>query len=575
MNSNELRDWISDIPSHPGVYLFYSNDFPIYIGKAVNLRSRTRYYLDPTPSRIKQMVQSADRLDIALTNTETQALLLEANLIKRHAPKYNVRLRDDKSYPLIQISNHEFPRIEVTRNPSPKAKVYGPFTDRKKVNETVKAIRETFGVRGCSDHKFSGRPRPCLDYDLGLCSAPCVGYITQESYMSDISSTERFFNGATGKLINSVTNKMTLASSNKQYEQAAILRDRVNSISTLHGSGDLIQKHGESKTMDVLGVSIEGTRSIVSRFHIEKGTLIDREQHLLDTPENSSPAHVISAFISQYYADRILPNTIILSDMPEDMGIHVWLKSEQVEISVPTIGREAKLVDMALKNSRQTFVPVDATMLLQESLNLTNASRIEGFDISHSSGTEVVGSNVVFVDGYPEKSSYRRIKLNETNDDYSNMYDLIYWRATRDINGTDSRPSPDLLLVDGGSGQLKATLKALSDSHWEIPAISIKKPKDIIVTQSGDQMWPPNSPHLHLLQRTRDEAHRFANTYHRNLRDSITTALDSLPGIGPNTREKLFQNFGSVAAIRRASIDELCSVDGVGKKTAIKIKNQL
>jgi excinuclease ABC subunit C len=393
--------------------------------------------------------------------------------------------------------------------------------------------------------------------------------------MSDISSTESFFNGATGKLINSITNKMTLASLDKQYEQAAILRDRINSISTLHGGGDIMQKHGESKTMDVLGVSIEGSRSIVSRFHIEKGTLLDREQHLLDTPENSSPGDVISAFISQYYADRILPNTLVLSDRPEDMGIHIWLKSEQVEISVPTIGREAKLVDLALKNSRQTFVPVDAIMLLKDSLNLINVSRIEGFDISHSSGTEVVGSNVVFVDGYPEKSSYRRIKLNEINDDYSNMYDLICWRATRAVNGTDSRPFPNLLLIDGGLGQLKAALKALSDSHWEIPAISLKKPKDIIVTPIGNQMWPPTSPHLHLLQRIRDEAHRFANTYHRNLRDGITTALDSIPGIGPNTREKLFQNFGSVAAIRSASVEELCSVDGVGKKTAIKIKNQL
>mgnify|MGYP001164908257 FL=1 len=575
MDRNDILSWTSDFPAKPGVYLFYSQDFPIYIGKAVNLRSRIRSYTDPRSPRIQQMVQKADRIDISITNTETQALLLEANLIKRHAPKYNVRLRDDKSYPLIQISNHAFPRIEVTRDPDTKAKVYGPFTDRKKVDETVKAIRETFGIRGCSDHKFSGRSRPCLDYDLGLCTAPCVDYISQDQYLLDVSSAEAFFHGATGTLLEPLLKKMDSSATNQQYEQAATLRDRIDAVRGLHGGGDAVQKHGESKTTDVLAVSIEGTHSIVSRFHIEKGMLLDREQHLLDTPDHSTPETVLSAFISQYYADRLLPNNLVLSDRPHDSEIYTWLDSEHVEISTPTTGREAVLVEMALKNARQNFVPTDAILALQNSLSISKATRIEAFDISHSTGEDVVGSNVVFVDGYPEKSSYRRLKLKETNDDYSNMYDLLAWRADRSISGTDSRPDPDLLIVDGGSGQLNAALKALSDLKWDVPVIALKKPNDIIITPTGNQTWPSNASHLHLIQRIRDEAHRFALTYHRHLRDDVTTTLDSISGIGPELRKRLFQNFGSIDGIRRASVVELCGIQGIGKQTAMKLKNQL
>ena len=575
MDKEDLLLWTSDFPKKPGVYLFYSQDFPIYIGKAINLYSRTRSYIDPRSPRIQQMVQTADRIDISITNTETQALLLEANLIKRHAPKYNVRLRDDKSYPLVQISNHEYPRIEVTRDPDTKATVYGPFTDRKKVDETVKAIRETFGIRGCSDHKFSGRSRPCLDYDLGLCTAPCVDYISQKAYIEDVSSAEAFFRGAPGNLFQSLLEKMDSASHAQQYEQAATLRDRLNAVRGLHGGGDAVQKHGELKTMDILAVSIEGNHSIVSRFHIEKGMLLDREQHILDTPLHSTPETILSAFISQYYADRILPSSIILSDHIHDPGIHTWLSSEHVNISIPTTGRESVLVEMALKNSRQNFVSKDAILAIQDLLSIRQATRIEAFDISHSTGEDVVGSNVVFADGYPEKSSYRRLKLKETNDDYSNMYDLIFWRANRSISGTDSRPDPHLLVVDGGIGQLNAALCALSDTKWDVPVIALQKPNDIVVTQTGNQKWPKNASHLHLLQHIRDESHRFALTYHRHLRDDVTTTLDFVPGIGPELRKRLFQNFGSIDGIRRASLTELCDIKGIGKQTAIKLKNQL
>ncbi|HII51901.1 MAG TPA: excinuclease ABC subunit C, partial [Halobacteriales archaeon] len=238
-------------------------------------------------------------------------------------------------------------------------------------------------------------------------------------------------------------------------------------------------------------------------------------------------------------------------------------------------GREAVLVEMALKNARQNFVPTDAILALQNSLSISKATRIEAFDISHSTGEDVVGSNVVFVDGYPEKSSYRRLKLKETNDDYSNMYDLLAWRADRSISGTDSRPDPDLLIVDGGSGQLNAALKALSDLKWDVPVIALKKPNDIIITPTGNQTWPSNASHLHLIQRIRDEAHRFALTYHRHLRDDVTTTLDSISGIGPELRKRLFQNFGSIDGIRRASVVELCGIQGIGKQTAMKLKNQL
>ncbi|PSP51643.1 excinuclease ABC subunit C, partial [Halobacteriales archaeon QH_1_68_42] len=464
-----------------------------------------------------------------------------------HRPRYNVRLKDDKSYPLVQLTDHEFPRIEVTRDPEEGATVFGPFTDKGRLETVVKAVRETYGLRGCSDHKFAGRDRPCLDHDIGLCSAPCVPEtdVDRAGYVADAEAIERFFEGETGILA------------------------------------------------DPLERGMEGAAA-VARLHSEDGKLVDRDRHTLGAPEGERAGAVLAAFIAQYYAERELPDAVLCSDPPDDADLAAWLDREGVALRVPGAGREATLVDLALKNARQRDRAGDEGRALADALGLdARVERIEGFDVSHAGGTSAVGSDVTFVDGDPEKSDYRRKKLDEENDDYANMRALVRWRADRAVEGRDERPDPDLLLIDGGEGQLGAARDALSAAGWDVPVVALAKEEELVVTPAGGPAstasgtssraersdgvydWDDDAAHLHLLQRVRDEAHRFAVQYHRTLRDDVSTVLDDVPGIGPQTRRRLLRRFGSVENVRAASRAELESVDGVGEATARTLAERL
>ncbi len=548
----------------------------LYVGKAVDLRSRVRSYGDPRGTRIAKMVARADRIDFAVTDTETQALLLEANLIKRHRPPYNVRLKDDKSYPLVQLTDHPVPRIEVTRDPAEGATVYGPFTDKGRVETVIKALRETYGLRGCSDHKYSTRERPCLDYEMGICTAPCTGEISDEAYAQDVESVTRFFEGETGILADPLRREMEAAAAAREFERAANLRDKLDAVEAFHSGGDsAVSDTTHSETTDVLGVAVEGERAIVARLHAEGGKLVDRSRHTLDAPDDEGAAGVYRAFIPQYYAERELPDAILCAEAPADAELEGWLAGEGVALRVPGAGREATLVDLALKNARQRGGTDDGVGRLADALGIARPERIEGFDVSHAQGRSVVGSNVTFVDGRSETSGYRRKKLTERNDDYANMRDLVRWRARRALEGRDDRPDPDLLLIDGGDGQLGAARDALAETGWDVPAIALAKDEERVVTPDGVYDWPDDAPHLHLLQRVRDEAHRFAVQYHQTLRDDVSTALDDVPGIGPKTRTRLLRRFGSVDGIRAASVDELTAVEGVGEATAETIRTRL
>src|SRR6056297_2869578 len=264
MQVSTLRDRARSAPREPGVYQFFGSEAVLYVGKAVDIRSRVRSYADPRSDRIRRMVRAADGLEFAVTDTETQALLLEANLIKRHQPRYNVRLTDDKSYPLVQVTYHDFPRIEVTRDPEDDATVYGPYTNKGRVDTVVKAVRETYGIRGCSDHKFANRDRPCLDYDLGLCTAPCTGEIGREAYLGDVDSVEAFFGGATGVLAGPLRGAMDEAADGHEYERAANLRDRLDAVEAFHGGGgDAVQHYRDRQVLDVLGAVVESDRAVV------------------------------------------------------------------------------------------------------------------------------------------------------------------------------------------------------------------------------------------------------------------------------------------------------------------------
>ncbi|WP_135852428.1 excinuclease ABC subunit C [Halorussus salinus] len=614
MDGDAVRERAGELPRQPGVYQFEDGGTVVYVGKAVDIRDRVRSYADPRSRRIRRMVRRADSIDYSVTDTETQALLLEANLIKRFQPRYNVRLKDDKSYPLVQLTGHEFPRIEITRDPDPEARarrtggtrsdggasaagggggapgggptvsgprVFGPFTRKTQVEVVVKALRETYGVRGCSDHKYSNRDRPCLDYDIGLCTAPCTDEIDRESYVADVESVVRFFEGETGVLADPLRRQMEEAAENREFERAANLRDKLDAVEGFHGgAGEAVADRSDQRAVDVLGVALEGDSATVARLHSESGQLVDRERHAVTIPEgddaDTRASAVLSAFVTQYYAERDLPDALLVSDRPDDDEVLDWLDSEGVAARVPGAGREATLVDLALKNARRGASEPDALAALRDALDLdTVPRRIEGFDVSHAQGKHAVGSDVAFDDGSADKSGYRRKKLTDENDDYANMYDLIRWRASRAVEGRDDRPDPDLLLIDGGEGQLSAARDALADADWDVPAVALAKDEEIVVTPDGTFDWPDDADHLHLLQRVRDEAHRFAVQYHQTLRDEVSTELDNVPGIGPKTRRALLRRFGSVEGIREASLAELQAVEGVGEKTAETIRTRL
>jgi excinuclease ABC subunit C len=616
MDADAVRERASDLPAEPGVYQFEeqlsrgggdessggADKRVLYVGKAVDVRDRVRSYADPRSERIQRMVDRADAIDFAVTDTETQALLLEANLVKRHQPRYNVRLKDDKSYPLVQFTDHDAPRIEVTRDPDEGAAAFGPYTDMGDVETVVKAIREVYGLRGCSDHKYSGRARPCLDYEMGLCSAPCTGEISPDDYAADARAARRFFEGETGALADPLERAMEQAAQREEFERAANLRDRLDVVESFHGgSGGAVAGGDDAETTDVLGVAVEGEEATVARLHAERGQLVERDQHHLDAPGSgaadraaadgsvvdgttsegtagepaSRVADVLAAFLVQFYAERDLPDRLLLPEYHGDDDVAAWLAEAGVDVRVPGAGRDATLVDLALKNAHRRSGGDDELAALGDALGVDRPTRIEGFDVSHAQGKAVVGSNVCFVDGAAEKPDYRRKKLDDENDDYANMRRLVAWRAERAVAGRDDRPDPDLLLIDGGRGQLDAAIEALEDADWDVPAVALAKDREVVVTPRRTYDWDSDAPQLHVLQRVRDEAHRFAVAYHQTLRDDVATALDGVDGVGPELRKRLLRRFGSVENVRDASLADLQDVEGVGETTAETIQRRL
>jgi excinuclease ABC subunit C len=596
MDAVEVRGVADDLPDEPGVYQFTDGDRTLYVGKAVDLRSRVRSYADPRSVRIQRMLGDADAVDVTVTDTETQALLLEANLIKRHRPPYNVRLTDDKSYPLIQLTDHDAPRIQITRDPEPDATVFGPFTDRGRLDAVCKALRETFGLRGCSDHKYANRDRPCLDYDVGLCSAPCTGEIDPGEYRADVERVERFLRGETGVLAEPLREAMAAASEAERFERAANLRDRLSAVEAFHDGGAAAVHTADTdagfddERVDVIGAAIRGDRATVARLRAEGGQLVGRERHRVETPTaeaadgdragsevvGTAVADVLGAFLAQFYAERELPDAVLLPERPAGADVPEWLDREGVAVRVPGAGREATLVDLALKNARRTVGQRDASRALAERLGLeTPPARIEAFDVSHASGRATVGSDVLVVDGDPDRSGYRRKRLPDTDDDYESMRALLRWRAERAVEGRDDRPDPDLLLIDGGEGQLRAAREAVQAVGWDVPLIALAKAEERVVTTAGSAQWPEDDPGLQVLQRARDEAHRFAVAYHQTVRDQVATALDGIEGVGPERRKRLLRRFGSVQGIRDASPAELAAVDGIGEATAQRLAARL
>jgi excinuclease ABC subunit C len=437
---------------------------------------------------------------------------------------------------------------------------------------------------------------------MGLCSAPCTGEISAADYAADVEAATRFFEGETGILGDPLRREMDRAAQEQAFERAANLRDRLAVVESFHDEDGAAvvdadeEDEGGQRVTDVLGVALQGDRATVARLHAEGGQLVDRDRHPVAAPEPegagggpgdaeeeggegaetgdaSTVAEVLAAFVPQFYAERDLPDRLLLPEDPGDPDLAAWLDRRGVEVEVPGTGRAATLVDLALKNAARSGGRGDELGALADALGIDRPERIEGFDVSHAGGKAAVGSNVCFVDGSPRKADYRRRKLSERNDDYANMRTLVGWRAGR--RDRDDRPDPDLLLIDGGGGQLAAAREALAEAGWDVPVVALAKDEEVVHAPDRTHDWPDDAPHLHLLQRVRDEAHRFAVRYHQTVRDDVSTVLDDLPGVGPALRTRLLTRFGSVEGIRAASREELLAVDGIGDATADTLLGRL
>ena len=561
MNREKLNSIIEEKPKKSGVYIFRDEEeVPIYVGKAVHIQDRLRSYRDPRTVQIGKMVEKAESIDQRVTEDEKEALLLEANLIKKFQPRYNIRLKDSKSYPVIEITADKFPAIKATRDPDEEGTVFGPFTEMGRVENSIKAIRDMYGICSPKCKRKESKDDPCLDYQIGLCSAPYAGKISEKEYEKRVQKTKNFFQDDSSELLEKIKEKMDEASENQRFERAATLRDYLKDLENLRGN----KRMRDSGIKHVLAVNDELDR--VGLVILEENTIQDKNFYRM-SEEAENRKEALEAFIKQFYATDSLPEKIIVETEIEDEEIMSWLESEGVGFSEPQDGRERVLMDSAQDAAER---PEDTKMKnLGEILGL-DVERMECFDVSHTGGSYVVGSDVVFEADEPMKSDYRRKKLKEENDDYENMYLLLKWRAERQVHGRDERPEPDLLLIDGGEGQLEAAAKALREVGWSMPVFGIVKPDDKILGLHRNPEIPEEISQI--LSAIRDEAHRFAKNYHTSRRDSIEPVLEEIEGLGKEKRKALMKKF-TIEELENASVDDIQEVDGIGPELAERVKD--
>ncbi len=601
---NKLSDKLDNITTQPGVYLFKNGDEKvIYVGKAKNLRNRLRNYfqdarnLDP---KTRAMVRHSADLEVILVDNEVEALILESNLIKKHKPRYNINLRDDKSYPYIRITHEPFPRIFVTRKLIKDGSRYlGPYTDVKYLRHIMKMLRKIFPIRSCkwflNDDVIAKRKvKVCLDYHIKRCEGPCEGLVSEAEYNQMIRQVEKFLRGQTRELLRELHEKMQEASDAMNYERAARLRDQINMIETYFNSAQRVSLP-DFEDRDVVALASEGEDACTVVFKIRDGKVIGRQHFYLQGVDQKSPEEVMTQFLQQYYLEPdYLPQQVLLS---ENLGEHEallgdWLSKQaghKVELVTPQIGEKKKLVGLCQKNARYLL---DDLLLqkekkkgyvaynvreLQKNLHMENPPlRIEAFDISNTQGKDAVASMVCFVNGKPHKSDYRHfnIRSKDSPDDFAMMREAVYRRYKRLLDeGTDL---PNLILIDGGKGQLSSAVQVLQELKIEDqPIIGLAKRLEEVYLpgMSDPQNIPKSSSGLKLLQYVRDESHRFAITHHRKLRDKRTmrSPLDDVPGIGQQRKQNLLRTFGSYKKIREASLQELIEKGKLPKNVAEKL----
>jgi excinuclease ABC subunit C len=596
------------MPHRPGIYLMRdAGKTIIYVGKANDLHNRVRSYfnasLQLTEKTARLVLQIAD-IDFFIATSEEEALILENNLIKQYHPRFNVRLKDDKTFPYLKVDiNEEWPTISVTRRMEPDGgRYFGPFASSRSVKQTLRVIQRIFPVRICT-RAIKGRPRPpCLEYHLGRCLGPCTGTVSRQEYARAIKEVILFLEGKQDRVIKEFKAQMDRAAAAMDYEKAALLRDRIQAIhDVIEGEKIAAVIRGEE---DVIAFVQEGDQAYVQVLFIRRSKLTGREGFLLQGTRQEEPPQIMTSFVKQYYASspQIPPLLLLQHPVEDKLVIREWLKGKRggkVEIQVPRRGNKKQLIDIAAENARQGLEQLkikeitagksldNALAEIENELKLKSAPlRLEAYDISNIQGSSAVGSLVVFEKGRPKPAHYRRFKIKtvEGANDYAMLQEVLRRRFKHSSTGGAAKSDtwailPDLILIDGGKGQLNAALSVLEETGNRVPLASLAKENEEIFLPGRKEpvVLPRSSPGLQLLQRLRDEAHRFAVGYFTSVhrRKTFASALDSIPGVGPRRKSALLRQFGSVQRIREASSEELAAATGMNREQAARIKEYL
>ena len=609
MQNGHLREQLQTLPLQPGVYMMKDGEGKIiYVGKAAVLRDRVRsYFGSPAsqPTKVQNLMAKVADFEFIVTDTEQGALILECNLIKRYRPHYNVRFKDDKGYPYIKIDvSSDFPRVFITRRvDNDGARYFGPYADAGSVRMTRDLLKKLFPFCSCTRPIPSPDTRPCLDYYMHRCLGPCIGACTREEYAEVIRQIVLFLEGKQEDIVKQLRHKMEEAAENWAFERAASLRDQLQAVEKVIER----QKSFLQGDQDVVAFAQDKDQTCVQVFLVRSGRLIGREHFVLEGTLDEEPMAVMAGFIEQFYASApYLPPCILLQHPVEDSKvIERWLSERagrRVRLHVPRRGEKKKLVDLVAVNAERRLEQLKVKWMadvgkttaameeLQEGLNLPNLpNRVECYDISNIQGTSAVGSMVVFEKGKPKSTDYRRfrIKTVEGANDYAMVQEVLQRRFKRagslkenQASGNGWAQAPDLIIIDGGRGQLNAALEVMREMEVDfIPVAGLaKENEELFVPEVPEPVvLPRNSQGLYLLQRIRDEAHRFALAYHQKVRkrSTLQSAMDAVPGIGPKRKKALLKHFGTVKAIREASIDELAAVVGMTRSLAEKVKQHL
>lgn len=600
----DIQEELKKLPSQPGVYIMHDEkDAIIYVGKAISLKNRVRQYFQSSRNKgakIEQMVTHISRFEYIVTDSELEALVLECNLIKEHRPKYNTMLKDDKGYPFIKVTvDEEYPRVMLAwRMKKDKAKYYGPYTSVTAVKDAVELVRKLYYIRSCSRKlpRDIGKERPCLYYHIHQCEAPCQGYISKEDYRGYIQKAISFLNGNSKEVIRELQEKMMLASEELRFEDAMDYRDLIESVKRI-GERQKITSHDDGDK-DIIAMAIDREDAVVQVFFMRQGKMIGRDHFYIKVALEDTRSQILSSFLKQFYAGTpFIPRELVLQEQIEDGDvIEQWLtqrRGQRVYVRVPKKGTKEKLVEMAAENAamvlrqdserikREEGRTIGAVKEIAGWLGMPAIGRIEAYDISNISGFESVGSMVVYEKGKPKRSDYRKFKIKwvQGPNDYASMEEVLTRRFTHESDKEfDSFAKlPDLIMMDGGRGQVNVALQVLEKLGFSIPVCGMVKDDNHrtrgLYFENVEIPIDTSSEGFKLITRIQDEAHRFAIEFHRSLRskEQVHSVLDDIPGIGPARRKDLMRHFRSIDKIKEASVGELAVLPSMNEKSAKQV----